>query len=141
MPCGGFIIAVSCCLLGAWGARSGPRMPTRTKIATMAPPVKAFTWSRGSSRASRPAFLSVADSRVNDCIKTVNDQIDGDERHGVGHHDARDQRIVARVERGDEQAAASPPGENRLDDDRAAEQRAELESDHGDNGNQRVAGD
>src|SRR3972149_10339204 len=123
MPWGGFIIAVSCCLLGSWGARSGPRMPTRTKIATIAPPVNAFTCSRGVRRASKLALLSVADSRVNDCIETVNDQIDGNERHGVGHHDAGDQRIVARVERGNEQAAAARPGEHRSAHDRRAAAR------------------
>src|SRR3989304_2030310 len=114
MPWGGFIIAVSCCLLGSWGARSGPRMPTRTKIATIAPPVNALTCSADTSRASRPALLSVADSRVNDCIETIDNQIDGDERHGVGHHDAGDQRIVARVERGNEQAASTRARATRL---------------------------
>src|SRR4029077_6472943 len=123
MPCGGFIIAVSSCLLGSCGAKAGPKIPTAMKVSTINPPVKALTWSHGSKRAARSWLLSVADSRVNDCIKSVNNQIDRDEGHGVCHDEPGDQRIISRVERGNQQASAARPGEYGFDDDRTAEQR------------------
>src|SRR5262245_7794235 len=138
---GGRIIAVSSCLLGSWGASAGPKMPTRTNDKTITPPVNALTWSRGNRRASVPICRSVADSRVNDCIKAIDNQVDGDERSGVGKDHTGDQRIVARIERGDEQAAAARPGEDGFDDDRAAQQGAQFQSDHGNHRDQRVARD
>ena len=71
MPSGAFIIAVSSCLLGSNGAILGPMMPITINSKTIRPPVNALTWSRGSRRGSMTLF-SVADSRVNDCIKTIN---------------------------------------------------------------------
>src|ERR671922_605772 len=121
MPSGAFNIAVSSCLLGSVGASPGPRRPTIIKINTMAPPVNAFTEKRGSLLARATCRSSVADSRVNDCIERINNQIDQDKRAGIGHHDAGDERIIAGVEPGDEQAAAARPREDGFDDDRAAE--------------------
>src|SRR5215813_3674838 len=97
MPCGGFIMAVSSCLLGLCGANPGPKIPTAMNVSTINPPVRALTCSHGSKRAARSWLLSVADSRVNDCIESVNDQIYRDEGHGVRHDEPRDQRIIARV--------------------------------------------
>src|SRR4029450_5579290 len=100
MPSGGFVIAVSSCLLGLYGASAGPRMPTTMNVNTIRPPVKAFACNRGASRPTRPGVFSVADSRVNDCIKSVNNQIDDDESRRVGDDDSGDQRILPGVEGG-----------------------------------------
>src|SRR6185503_20421159 len=106
-------MAVSSCLLRSWGASDGPKSPMRIKINTMVPPLKALMCKRGRRCPSAPSRFSVADSRVNDGIKSVDNKIDGDERHGVSHHQTGDQRIITGVERGDQQAAAARPGENR----------------------------
>src|SRR3972149_4175183 len=103
-PCGACIIAPSCCLFGSCGARAGPRMPTKMKIAMIAPPVKALTCSCAANLAVRSGLGSVADARVNDSTENVDDQVDGDKGQSVGHYQPGDQRIVARVERGDQQA-------------------------------------
>src|SRR5215475_8179787 len=140
MPSGDFIMAVSSCLLGLCGANSGPKMPIMMNAMTINPPLNAFTWKRGKGFATAPGLFSVADSRVNDCIESIDDQINRYKRHRVRHHESGHQWIVASVERRDQQTAAARPGENRLDDDRAAEQRAEFEADDGDDRDQRVAG-
>src|ERR1044071_7624637 len=140
IPVGAFIIAVSSCLFGSNGAMLGPMMPMMINNKTITPPVNALTWSRGRRRGQTTLF-SVADSRVNDCIKTIYDQIDRDEGECVGHHDSSDQRVITGIQRGNQQTAASRPGENGLDNNGAAEERPQLESDHGDHRNQGVARD
>src|SRR5687768_8701419 len=134
-------MAVSSCLLGSLGASRGPTIPIAIKASTMTPPVNALRCSRGRLLTRTGARVSVTDSRVNDCIETVDDQVNRHERDGVSHHQSGDEGIVARVERSDEQAAAARPGENGFDDDRAAQQRAELEADNRNHRNERVAGD
>ena len=61
----------------------------------------------------------------------------------VGDRDQQDaalqQRIVARLDGLHGQAADARPGENRFGDDGAGEQRAELQAEDGEDGNQRVA--
>src|SRR5215467_7653974 len=141
MPCGGFIIAVSSCLLGLCGANLGPKMPTRMKVKTINPPANALTWSHGSKRAAKSWFLSVADSRVNDCIKSVDNQINRDKGYGVCHDKTGDQRIIAGVECGNQQATAAGPSENSLNDNRTAEKRAELEADYRDHRDKSIARD
>src|SRR6266545_4341191 len=139
IPCGAFIMAVSSCLFGSLGASTGPAIPIAIKATTITPPVNAFTCSCGRLLVRTVGRVSVADSRVNDCIESVNNQVNRHERHGVSHHQPGDERIVARVERGDKQAAAARPGENGFDDDRAAQQRAKLEADDRNHRNERIA--
>ena len=54
-------------------------------------------------------------------------------------HERLDHRIVAHVDGIDQQAAEARPVEHLLDDDRAAEQEAELQAHHRHHRNQRVA--
>src|SRR5436190_10012901 len=68
----------------------------------------------------------------------------GDEVHrDVGHRDEQDaalhERIVARVDRLNQQAADAGPREDGLGDDRAREHRAELEADDRHDRNEAVA--
>ena len=72
-------------------------------------------------------------------IQQVDHEIDRHEeqRH---HQDNRlDERVVPCANSGYRCCADARPGEDRLDDDGAAEQRAELESDHGDQRNRHIA--
>src|SRR6266511_2756469 len=139
IPWGAVIMAVSSCLFGSLGASPGPAIPITIKASTITPPVNAFTCSCGRLLVRTVGRVSVADSRVNDCIESVNNQVNRHERHGVSHHQPGDERIVTRVERGDKQAAAARPGENGFDDDRAAQQRTKLEADDRNHRNERVA--
>src|SRR5262245_66430367 len=123
MPSGGFVIAVSSCLLGLYGATLGPRIPTTMKVNTMRPPVKAFACNRGVSRLTKPGVFSVADSRVNDCIKSVDNQVDDNESRRIGHYNSRDERIITGIQGGDQKAAHARPRKNGFNNDRTAQQR------------------
>ena len=59
-------------------------------------------------------------------------------RVGEDEHDALHHRVVAREDRVDQEQPHSRPPEDRLGQDGAAEQRAELEPDHGQDGHERV---
>src|SRR5215813_13830190 len=109
MPSGGFVIAVSSCLLGLYGATAGPRMPTTMKVNTIRLPVKAFACNRGAKRPTRPGVFSVADSRVNDSIKCVNNQVDDNESRRVGDHDSCNKRIITGVQGRDQKATDATP--------------------------------
>src|SRR5215813_4015839 len=121
MPSGGFVIAVSSCLLGLCGATAGPKIPTTMKVNTIKPPVKAFTCNRGVSRATRPGVFSVADSRVNDCIKSVDNQVEDNESRRVGDDDSGDERIVAGVQGRDQKAAHARPRKDGFNNDGTAQ--------------------
>ena len=54
----------------------------------------------------------------------INNEVDEYESQRVGENCTDDERIIARVNRRNQQAACSRPGEDRLDDDRAGQQRA-----------------
>src|SRR5712692_4344804 len=141
--------------LGSYGEIHGANAPTMIRITTIMPPTRTFALSHGriaarsrrgraerggpTTSASRVALLCKADPRVDKSVEDIDREIDGDERDRVGEHGAGDQRVIPRLDRRDQQRAAARPCEHRLDDDRSAEQRAELESDHRDDRNQRVA--
>src|SRR5215831_19695892 len=141
MPSGGFVIAVSSCLLGLYGATAGPRMPTTMKVNTIRPPVKALVCNRGAKRPTRPGVFSVADSRVNDCIKSVNNQVDDNESRRVGDHDSRDERIITGVQGGDQKATNARPRKDGFNNDGTAQQCPQLERDNGYDRYQGIAGD
>src|SRR5262247_3852714 len=141
MPSGGFVIAVSSCLLGLWGASAGPRMPTTMNVNTIRPPVKALACNRGASRPTRPGVFSVADSRVNDCIKSVDNQVDDNESRRVGNDDSRDERIIAGIQGRDQKAANARPRKDGFNNDRTAQQRSQLQPDNGNDRYQCIAGD
>src|SRR5262245_46054682 len=141
MPSGGFVIAVSSCLLGLWGATAGPRMPTTMKVNTIRPPVKALVCNRGAKRPTRPGVFSVADSRVNDCIKSVNNQVDDNESRRVCHHDSRDERIITGVQGGDQKATNTRPRKYGFNNDGTAKQCPQLKPDNGNDRYQGSAGE
>ena len=61
-------------------------------------------------------------------IEEVDEQVAQDEADGDQQHDALHQRVVAREDRVDHQAADAGQREDVLGDDRAADQRAELQA-------------
>src|SRR5262245_4554148 len=126
MPSGGFVIAVSSCLLGLYGATLGPKIPTTMTVNTMRPPVNAFTCNSGVSRPTKPWVFSVADSRVNDCIKSVDNQVDDNESRRVRDDDSRDERIITGIQGGDQKAAHAWPCKDGFNNDRTAQQRPQL---------------
>ena len=76
---------------------------------------------------------------IEEGIEQVDEQIDEDEDRGDQQHEALDQREVAARRRIDEQLADAVEVEHLLGDDEAADQEGELEADHGDDRQQRVA--
>src|ERR1051325_7940327 len=136
---GAFSIASSVCCCGSYGARHGPRAPTTISPATIVPPTVTLSGrprTRAPALAATTGRASVANPGIDGGIKSVDEKIDRDERDRVHEHDAGHERIVARRHARDEKAADAGPGEDSLDDDRAAEQRAELEADDRDDRNQ-----
>src|SRR5690242_14967115 len=68
-----------------------------------------------------------ANGRIDDRVQHVHDQIDHDELQREQQHLCLNHGIVAHLDGIDEQAAKARPVEHLLDDDRAAEQKAELQ--------------
>src|SRR5207302_2106151 len=83
----------------------------------------------------------IANPRVEEAVQDVGQEVEDDHRdrddHDVGHHRVDVIRLQAR----DEEVPHSVERENRLGDDRAAEQRAELERGDRDDGNKRISDD
>src|SRR2546422_635360 len=74
---------------------------------------------------------SQSNSRVEVGVDHVDEEVDEDKRRREEEHRRLHHRIVAVVDRLDRQAADTRPGEDRLGDDGAPEQRAELDPDDG----------
>src|SRR5712691_874898 len=103
------------------GAIKGADSPTAIRISTITPPAMIFGVNRGrmaarsrrlrpergsaATSASRAALFSKPDPRIDQGIQKVDGEIDDDERDRVGEHGAGDQRIIARLDRGDQQRA------------------------------------
>src|SRR5258705_3582260 len=91
----------------------------------------------GMTAASRPALTSVIPNpRIEESVENVCNQIEEDDERG-GHGQVRHHRIdVQLAELRDEVVAHPVEREDRLGDDRAAEQGAEVERRDGDNRDQ-----
>src|SRR5258708_35610184 len=70
------------------------------------------------------------DARVDGRLQQIDDQVGGDETQSQNEDRALQHRNVAGQDRLAEQETGAGPGEDRLDQDRAADQIAELESHH-----------
>src|SRR5579883_246922 len=100
--------------------------------------------TRGSGKAvvearSAPSLPGMADPRIDHAVKNVDRQADEDDDARDQHDPALQRRIVAAENRLDEPFADAGPGEDRLRQHRAGEQRANRQADHGNDGNHRVA--
>ena len=77
--------------------------------------------------------------RVDEAIGEVGQQVHQDDGEGVDDHHALQHRVVALVERADDQLAQARPVEDDLGQHRVADQDAEIEPDDRDHGNEAVA--
>jgi len=70
--------------LGLYGATIGPKMPTTMSVKTIKPPT--YTFGRIQRRSHEKSVDKlVTDSRVNDRIESVNNEIDSDKSYRVRH--------------------------------------------------------
>src|SRR5262245_16432915 len=110
------------CRFGSWGASAGPAIASARRKSAIAAPAHSFPFTR--DRSSRDA-----DARIQIRVGHVDRQVRQNDRHRVDEHDALDQREVPVLERLERELADSRPGEDRLDQHRAADQEAELDPD------------
>src|SRR5919108_5846419 len=93
----------------------------------------------GSVWVAVTAMSGEPDPRVDHRVEEVDQQVDEDEGRGHDQHAAADERVVARVDRLDGEAAEPRPGEDRFGEDRPAEEEAELQPDDRQDRDERVA--
>src|SRR5262249_50532416 len=80
-----------------------------------------------------------ADPRIDKADDQVDEQVHPDDEQRQEHHGALDHREVLVTDRLDRERGHARPREDRLGDDGAAQELAELQAQHGDHGNARVA--
>src|SRR5688572_20562673 len=98
------------------------------------------------SRTSRSGSLIVgtlreADSRVDPRVEQIDHEREDDDRDRAEDDDALQRREVELADRADREAAEAREAEHRLDEDRAAEQEADVHPDHRHDGEHRVPQD
>src|SRR5271155_4697013 len=81
---------------------------------------------------SRRASSFVRYSRIENCVSEIDEQVEADENRGRQDDDGFNDRIVTIVNRLYGETPNTGPRKYRLRDDRAGQQRAELETDHRD---------
>src|SRR5262245_6134329 len=121
------------CLSGSYGDRSGAPSATTSATSSTAAPKGASRARAARRRASQRRSVR-PDARVDPAIEEVDEQVAQDEADRDQQHHALHQRIVAREDRVHDEAADAGQSEDVLGDDGAADQRAELEPEHGDDG-------
>src|SRR5690554_2728954 len=132
------------CLAGGASAMTGARTATSTSASTSTRPNTAMRFRKkrrtagerrkpvrtsGTARAS-----AIADPRVEQGIGEVHQQVHDDEDHGDEQHGALHQRGVLRADGVHYQPPDAGPGEDRLRENGAAQQAAELQADDRDYG-------
>ena len=140
-----------------YGASSGAKIAVSTKTRTMTRPATAIGRRRNRLRSSmrrraRGVHRSAtrvdgaharapgdADPRIQQRVDDVDREIDDHVAGRGDEHDALDQRVVALVDGLDRERAEAGDPEDRLRDDDAGDQRAELQADHSRDGDQAVA--
>src|SRR5215510_2835175 len=139
------------CASGSYGATSGAARATRIASsitaapngASRAPAARRKTFQRTAVKGAglpRPGRRSArSDSGIDPAIEHVDHEIADDEAHRDQQHDALHQGVVARKDRVDHEATDARQREDVFGDDRAADQRAELQAEDGHDGNERVS--
>src|SRR6266851_7360940 len=140
--------------VGSYGAMRS------AKIATAARPTRITTATRGASRMAPTTCLSAPairpragdvsaaivigplprepDSRIDEGVQDVHDEIDPDDHEAGHHHDALHEREVALEDALVEQAADARPREDHLDDDRRVHHHDHVDAGQREDGDQRV---
>src|SRR5437762_4630907 len=141
------------CSSGSSGARSGAPRATNTAASRTAAPngarrvraARRSTTHRCSGagagaarRAIAGARSAISDPGIDPAIEEVDEQVAQDEAEGDQENHALHQRVVAREHGVHHEAADAGQGEDVLGDHGAADQRPELQPEHGDDGNQGI---
>src|SRR5204862_536837 len=92
-----------------------------------------------ATRTMAAPTLLIANPRIDQAVQKIGDQVHGDVRHSDEQDASLHERIVAKADRLNQQAADARPREDRLGDDRASEHRAELQSNQCNHGNEAVS--
>src|SRR5262249_31330383 len=94
---------------------------------------------RNLSAAVRTSGLAVvADAGIDHRVEQVDDEIHEHEHHRHEHHAPLHRSEIPRLYREQKPAPQPGPGENGLGDDGSPQEIAELETDHGEGGNEGV---
>src|SRR5580765_3536116 len=112
----------SSCADGSNRDSDGPRSAATMATRTMAAPT-----------------LLIANPRIDQAVQKIGEQVHPDVRHGDEQDASLHERIVAKADRLNQQAADARPREDRLGDDRASEHGAELQSNQRNHGNEAVS--
>src|SRR6185503_11485781 len=120
---------------GSDSVRSGAHTLARTTASRIAPPTTTSGFQRTNWITRRSA---IADARVDHRVERVDQQVDGHEDGGGDDQNGLYHGEVPEVDRVHDQLPHARPREDRLRDHRAAEERADLEPDHGQHRNGRV---
>src|SRR5262245_48045057 len=113
---------------GSEAVRSGAQTLARTTTRRIAPPTstRGFRRTKASTGAS-----AIANARVDNRVERVDQEVDQDEDGRRDDQHRLDHREVPEVDRVDDELSHARPCEHGLRDDGAAEERADLEPDHG----------
>src|SRR5438094_10127258 len=141
------------CLSGSWGARTGARSAVSAATRSTAAPngarraraARRTTTQRrsGSGRVAvgwerAEAGSAMADPRVDPAVDEVDHQVAQDEAHGDQQHNALHQRVIAGEDGAADEPADAGQGGAVLGHHRAADERAQLQAEHGDHRDQSV---
>src|SRR6266550_1148999 len=149
---GGVKVNSRYCSLGGCGDTTSAKTASRMSAITSASPISAPRLCEYACQNSRQELASgagaicsamtasgMADSRIDDAVEQIDDQIDADHYRGHQQYAPLHDRIVARLNAVNQPVAHARPGKDGLGQDRAGQQQADLQTDHGDHRNQRVA--
>src|SRR5581483_7626182 len=139
-------LAAGCCALG-------PRSyhlycPSALGLASFASGARGTRGHPGWTQGVQRALQTGADSRrfsrdanawVEERVDHVDEEVDDDVAGGGDEHDTLDRRVVACGNRVDREMAEAGDDEDHLGDHHARDERAELQADHGRDGDQAVA--
>src|SRR5262249_12602069 len=129
---------------GLWGASSGAKIATRTRITMIPPPNQMPTFpdkpgirpshrlrattgpgvSMTTGSATFPSLRGEPHPRIGDHVQNVDHEVDGDEREGEHQGDRLDDGEVLRLNGADQLGTQSIQTERVLDEHRAADQIA-----------------
>src|SRR5207253_4510560 len=77
--------------------------------------------------SSRPRGSAISNRRVDHCVEHVDDEVDQNEFQREEQHLGLDDRVVTHVDGIDQQASHAGPVEDHFDNDRATQQKSELQ--------------
>src|SRR5207248_3062607 len=150
---GGRNASVKRCSIGSYGVRSGAKIAASTTIVSSTTPVTkaglswvlrrrtAMSIGFGATTGSAPpssALSLIRDPRVEDRVGKVDDEVDQDHEECADHRDGLHDGVVPPADGRDQELSRARDREHCLDDDRAADEEAELQTEDRDGREQGV---